>query len=100
MHARSGTVYPRSDRIDYVLQLLRDSVAPAAQQEPGFSGMLIMNDRQAGRVVGITLWESEADMRASANGEYLQEQVSRVITYLRRPPEFEDYEIEVLFFMF
>jgi heme-degrading monooxygenase HmoA len=66
MHARSGTVYPRSDRFDHVLQLMRDSVAPAAQQEPGFSGMLIMNDRQAGRVVGITLWESEADKLASA----------------------------------
>jgi len=58
--------------------------------------MLIMNNRQAGRVMGITLWESEADMLASAKGEYLQEQVSRVIPYLRRPPEFEDYEIEVL----
>jgi quinol monooxygenase YgiN len=96
MHARSGTLYPRSDRFDHVLQLLRDAVTPAAQHEPGFNGMLIMNNRQAGRVVGITLWESEADMRASAKGEYLQEQVSRVITYLRRPPEFEDYEIEVL----
>jgi len=96
MHARSGTLYPRSDRFDYVLQLMRDSVAPAAQREAGFTGMLIMNNRQAGTIVGITLWESEADMRASAKGEYLQEQVSRVITYLRRPPEFEDYEIEVL----
>lgn len=96
MHARSGTLYPRSDHFDHVLQLLRDSVTLAAQKEPGFNGMLIMNNRQAGKVVGITLWESEAHMRASAEGEYLQEQVSRVITHLRRPPEFEDYEIEVL----
>ena len=96
MHARSETLYTRSDRFDHVLRLMRDSVAPAAQREPGCSGMLIMNDRQAGRIVGITLWESEADMLASAKREYLQEQVSRVITYLRRPPEFEEYEIEVL----
>jgi hypothetical protein len=58
--------------------------------------MLIMNNRQADKVVGITLWEDEAQMLASAQGEYLQEQVSRVITHLRRPPEFEEYEIEVL----
>jgi quinol monooxygenase YgiN len=96
MHARSGTLYPRSDRFDHVLQLLRDAVAPAVQKKPGCIGMLIMNNRQAGRIVGITLWESEADMLASAKGEYLQEQVSRIITYLRRPPEFEEYEIEVL----
>jgi hypothetical protein len=29
MYARSGTVYPRSDRFDHVLQLLRDTVTPA-----------------------------------------------------------------------
>lgn len=53
--------------------------------------MLLMNDRRTGKVVGITLWESEAYMNASAEGEYLQEQVSRVITHLKRPPEFERY---------
>ena len=96
MHARSGTLYPRSDHFDHVLHLLRDTVTPAAQKEPGFNGMLIMSNRQAGKVVAITLWESEAQMLASAEGEYLQDQVSRVITHLRRPPEFENYEIEVL----
>jgi hypothetical protein len=35
-------------------------------------------------------------MLASVEGEYQQDQVSRLITHLRRPPEFEDYEIEVL----
>ena len=96
MHARSGTLYPRSDHFDHVLHLLRETVTPAAHKEPGFGGMLILNDRKAGKIVGITLWWSEAEMRASAEGEYLQDQVSRVITHLRRPPEFEDYEIDVL----
>jgi quinol monooxygenase YgiN len=96
MYARSGTVYPRSDRFDLVLHLLRDTVTPAAEKEPGFMGMLIMSNRQAGKIVGITLWESESDMLASTEGEYLQDQVSRVIAHLRGPPEFEDYEIEVL----
>jgi len=79
-----------------VLRLLREIVVPAAQKEPGFRGMLVLNDRKAGKIVGITMWESEADMVASETGEYLQDQVSRVIAYLKRPPEFEDYEIEVL----
>ena len=55
-----------------------------------------MKDRQAGKIVVITLWQSEADMLASETGELLQDQVSRVITHLRRPPEFEHYEIDVL----
>ena len=96
MHARKGTLYPRSGRFDHVLQLLRDTVILAAQREPGFNGMLIMSNRQADKIVVITLWQSEADMLASEAGEYLQEQVSRLITHLRRPPEFEHYEIDVL----
>lgn len=96
MHARSGTIYPRSNRFDHVLQLLRDSVIPAAHRESGFNGMMLLKDREAETIVSITLWESEADMLASAEGEYLQEQISRLIVHLRRPPEIEYYEIEVL----
>jgi quinol monooxygenase YgiN len=96
MHARIGTLYPRPGHFDHVLRVLHDTVFPAARREQGFNGMLVMNNRQAGKVVGITLWESEADMRASEASEYMQDQVSRVITHLRRPPEFEAYEIEVL----
>jgi quinol monooxygenase YgiN len=96
MHARSGVLYPRSGDFDYVLRFLRGVVTLAAQKEPGFNGMLVMNDRDAGKIVGITLWESEAEMLASTQGEYLQEQISRIIAHLRRPPEIESYEIEVL----
>jgi heme-degrading monooxygenase HmoA len=88
--------YTYPNDFDHVLQVLRDTVFPAAQRKPGFLGMLLMSDRQATKVIGITMWESEADMLASEEGEYLQEQVSRLITHLRRPPEFERCAIEVL----
>jgi quinol monooxygenase YgiN len=96
MHARKGALYTYPNDFDHVLQVLRDTVFPATQRKPGFSGMLLMSDRQASKVIGITLWESEAHMLASEDEEYLQEQVSRVMPGLRRPPEFENYEIEVL----
>jgi heme-degrading monooxygenase HmoA len=89
-------MYPRFSSFDYVLRYMRDTVTLAAQREPGFNGIVVMNDRKAGKVVGITLWESEAEMLTSAEGEYLQEQTSRIIGHLRRPPGFENYEIEVL----
>lgn len=75
MYARKGTLYPDPDRFDFVLQLLHDTVAPAAERVPGFSSMLIMNNRRTNKIVAITLWESETDMRASETSEYLQEQV-------------------------
>ena len=96
MLPRSGTIYPRFSSFDYVVRFVRDTVTLAAQREPGFNGMVVMKDRKAGKVVGITLWESEAEMLASTEGEYLQEQTSGIIAHLRRPPEFENYEIGAL----
>ncbi len=96
MHARMGTLYTYPRDFAHVLQVIRDTVFPAAQRKPGFLGMLIMSNHQASKAIGITLWESEAAMLASEDEEYLQEQVSRVMPSLRRPPEFENYEIEML----
>jgi hypothetical protein len=96
MHARMGTLYTYPKDFAHVLQVMRDTVFPAARRKPGFSGMLLMSDREASKVIGITLWESEAHMLATEDEEYLQEQISRVMPSLRRLPEFEHYEIEVL----
>lgn len=55
-----------------------------------------MENRQVGRIVTITMGESRTEMLASHRGEYVREQASRLITLLSRPPEIEDYGIEVL----
>ena len=96
MYARVASMYVRTGAFDLVLRTMRETVLVATQREQGFSGMLIMSDRRASKVLAITLWESEAAMLASEEGESLQEQVSRLITHLRGPIEFEHYEVEVL----
>ena len=96
VHARKGALYPRSGQFDRVLQVLREAVVPAARQQPGYDGMILLENRQAGKIVTITMWESRVEMLASQRGEYVQEQVSRLITLLSKPPEIEDYGIEVL----
>jgi quinol monooxygenase YgiN len=97
MHARIGTLHVHTrDDFEHVLQIMRDRVMPAAQRQPGCNAFLVMGNREEGKVLGLSLWETEEEMRASESGEYLQEQVSRVITLLRRPPEFEDYEVAAI----
>jgi hypothetical protein len=58
-------MYPRFSSFDYVVRFMHDTATLAAQREPGFNGMLVMNDRKAGKVVGLTLWEGEAEMLAA-----------------------------------
>lgn len=93
MRARTGTLYPRAENYDRVLATLREVVVPAAERQPGFAGFMVMGSREELKIVGITLWSTEADMLASEEGEYLQEQISKVLPLLKLPPEFESLEV-------
>ena len=35
------------------------------QQQEGFKGFIALGDRQGGKVIGVSLWESEQAMHAS-----------------------------------
>jgi hypothetical protein len=58
--------------------------------------MLVMSDVEADRVLGITLWDTEADMLAGERGEYLQEQISNLILFLAEPPVMEQLVVDVM----
>lgn len=41
------------------MQGFRDRVVPVLQAQPGFAGYLILMSREQGKLLGITLWDSE-----------------------------------------
>ena len=53
------------DQIDDSLRQAREQVLPRAKEMDGFKGLIALGDRQSGKTLGITLWESEEAMRAS-----------------------------------
>ena len=65
MHARVSIFEGAPDEIDEALRQAREQVLPQARQMDGFKGIIALGDRQSGKTLGITLWESEEDMRAS-----------------------------------
>ncbi len=64
MHARLTTRQIEPDRIDEAIGIYRDTVVPAVSQQPGSKGGLVMTDRGTGKVMSISLWETEAELRA------------------------------------
>jgi len=42
-----------------------EHVLPALEMQDGFSGGLVLADRQSGKVLAVTLWESEQAMDAT-----------------------------------
>ena len=72
MYARHVTVKGDRGRVDEAVTRVRESVIPVLKQCEGFKGQLLLIDRERGEAIGISLWDSEDNMRAS------EEQVSRV----------------------
>jgi hypothetical protein len=65
MFARHVTVHGSPDRAQEAVQSVRDNVFPVLQSCPGFKGQLLLLDRAKGEVIGISLWDTEENMRAS-----------------------------------
>ncbi len=65
MHARVSIFEGSPDQIDGVFGQVREQVLPRGRQMDGFKGVIALGDRQSGKTLGITFWESEEAMRAS-----------------------------------
>ena len=65
MHARMTTLEGPSDRMAEGLRQIREDVLPQLQQQDGFKGFIVLDNRQSGKLIGFSFWESEQAMRAS-----------------------------------
>jgi len=93
MHARVITTMTKPEKIDDAVKVIQDSVLPAAQQQPGFKGLLLVTDRDSGKGYSLTLWETEDDMLAGEQSGYLQEQIAKVGPFLAGRPTTEHMEV-------
>jgi heme-degrading monooxygenase HmoA len=65
MHARVSTLEGLPEQVDELGRIASEWVAPSLTQMDGFRGMLALADHQRGKVLMVTLWESEEAMRQS-----------------------------------
>jgi heme-degrading monooxygenase HmoA len=65
MLARVSTYQGPPDQIDDGVRYAQENIVPRVQEIDGFEGVYFLVDRQSGKALSITLWESEEAMRAS-----------------------------------
>lgn len=65
MFSRVNSLQTTPHRIDDVAQVVRDIVHPGISGEPGYRGYIVLGNRETGKALGVTLWESEATREAS-----------------------------------
>ena len=67
MYARSTTVQARRESIDDGIAQIRDVVMPAIMEIDGCVGLSLMVDRDSGRCIATSAWDTDDAMRASAD---------------------------------
>ncbi len=71
MYARVTTTQFSPCRLDEAIHIAREHTLPAARQQNGFKGYLMLVDRSTGKGITITLWEGEEDREVTgANSSY------------------------------
>ena len=95
MFARVITVNAQPGKIDEAATVYRDSIIPAAKQQKGFSGAMLLTDPVTGKGISITLWETEADQKASEASGYVAQQLGKLASVLAGPPVRESLVVSV-----
>jgi heme-degrading monooxygenase HmoA len=65
MHARMLEFEGSVEEIDAAVALAHEEILPLERQMPGFRGLILLADKDAGRLVSLSLWESEELMQES-----------------------------------
>jgi heme-degrading monooxygenase HmoA len=70
MFARVSIYEGRPEQLDEMHHEGVEHVLPALEMQDGFNGGLVLADRQSGKVLAVTLWESEQAMDATEDASH------------------------------
>ena len=93
MHARVVTYIGQLGKINEIVRGFHEQLTPAARQQPGFAGGLLMTDRATDKVMVVSLWEDEAAMVKGEADGYIQAQRVRLRRLAASTPVVEHFEV-------
>jgi hypothetical protein len=96
MYARVTTTQFSPYRLDEAIHIAREATVPAAQQQSGFKGYLMLVDRSTGKGITITLWEGEEEREVTGqNSSYYRDAIGKIVPLLEDAPMVEDLELVI-----
>jgi len=65
MFARVTQLAVRPERLQQGHREIEEHLIPAVRMQPGYSGGLILTNEESGKMLAVSLWESEQQMHAT-----------------------------------
>ena len=95
MYAQVSSITLQPGKVDEWIAITRDAILPAAQERPGFVNAFVLVDREKNTGIGISLWETEADVDAVASSGFYQERVAKMADCLVGSAERQVLEVAI-----
>ena len=94
MYARSTLITGRPEQLEEGIRYVRDEVQPMVTALDGCVGLSMLVDRESGRCIVTTSWETREAMEASA--ERVRDARGRAGEMLGGEPQVEEWEVAVM----
>jgi len=96
VHARVVDLRVRSFDTKEMVRVYREEVVPAAREQDGFKGAMLLTDPQTGIGISITLWETEAEREAAVSGGFYDEMIEKLAALLTATPVRKHYDVSLM----
>jgi heme-degrading monooxygenase HmoA len=95
MHARVVSMEMLPINVGEAVRIYQDRVVPAAREQEGFRGALMLTDPDTGEGLSISFWNSEDDMHASEASGFYPRKLSELDDLFISTPVRKHYEVSV-----
>jgi heme-degrading monooxygenase HmoA len=95
VHARVVSMETLPMSMGEAVRIYQELVVPAAKEQRGFRGALMLTDPDTGEGVSISLWESEDDMHASEASGFYHRKLDELDALFISTPVRKHYEVGV-----
>ena len=98
MYARMTTFHLDVKSMEDAIKIYEESIIPAAKMQDGFKDALFLTNRNAGKFVSITIWESVELALENQKSGYYQEQIDKYEKYEVVKPDVEGFTVGAMSF--
>jgi heme-degrading monooxygenase HmoA len=93
VHARVVSMEMLPIDVGEAARIYQERVLPAAREQQGFRGALLLTDAYTGEGLSVSLWSSEDDMHASEASGFYHRKLSELDALFISTPVRKHYEV-------
>ena len=96
MYARHITTTVKRGKVDEAFKIYEESVVPEGKEQKGYRGIYVLTNKETGKIISISLWDSEEDAASNEASGYLRRQVDKFKEIIVEPVVKEGFDVVLM----